>query len=164
MADDNSESSAMMSPCQAGDLKKGSIAMFKGRPAKVMEIRVSKTGKHGHAKCSITAIDVFNGKKYQDVQPSHAAMFFANCDRKEYQLVHIDKDADEAQVMNDDGDILTFALGESEEAVKLKEEYTEDAVDDFFVTVLSGPAETSPGVFVKKEMIVSYKTQPAVKS
>ena len=35
---------------------------IKGRPCKVLSISVSKTGKHGHAKCNFETVDIFNGK------------------------------------------------------------------------------------------------------
>ena len=41
--------------------------MIKGKPCKVLNISVSKTGKHGHAKCNFTATDIFTGKKLEDM-------------------------------------------------------------------------------------------------
>ena len=40
--------------------------------AQVSDIKVSKTGKHGHAKCRFTAIDIFDGSKVIQrlIQPS----------------------------------------------------------------------------------------------
>lgn len=29
-----------------------------------------KTGKHGHAKATITALDIFTGRKYEDAMPT----------------------------------------------------------------------------------------------
>ena len=52
-----------------GSVKKGSYMVFQGRPGKVVDYSTSKTGKHGHAKASITGIDIFNGKKYEDSLP-----------------------------------------------------------------------------------------------
>ncbi|KAK9050405.1 hypothetical protein SSX86_030625 [Deinandra increscens subsp. villosa] len=62
-------------PQQAGTIRKGGHIVIKNRACKVVEVSTSKTGKHGHAKCHFVAIDIFNGKKLEDIVPSSH-----NCD------------------------------------------------------------------------------------
>lgn len=57
-------------PVQCSALRKGGYVMIKGRPCKVMEMSTSKTGKHGHAKVHLVALDIFTNKKYEDLCPS----------------------------------------------------------------------------------------------
>ncbi|CAJ1027286.1 hypothetical protein IOCL1545_000461000, partial [Leishmania shawi] len=57
-------------PLAAGALKKGGYVCINGRPCKVIDLSVSKTGKHGHAKVSIVATDIFTGNRLEDQAPS----------------------------------------------------------------------------------------------
>ena len=75
---------------QTGHLKKGSHVMIKGRPCKVDCITTSKPGKHGSAKCHIVGIDIFTGKKMEEISPSHANMAAPIVKRKEYQVHDVD--------------------------------------------------------------------------
>lgn len=61
-------------PIRAGELKKGMHVVIKGHPCKIVDISTSKTGKHGHAKANITALDIFTDRKYEDVAPTSANM------------------------------------------------------------------------------------------
>lgn len=59
---------------------------------KVTAVSTSKTGKHGHAKCNFTAIDIFTGKKYEDIIPSTHTAHIPFVKRAEYSLVDISND------------------------------------------------------------------------
>ena len=57
-------------PMEGGQIRKGGYLMIKGNPCKVSDVSTSKTGKHGHAKCHFVAIDIFTGKKMEDLVPA----------------------------------------------------------------------------------------------
>jgi translation initiation factor 5A len=66
--------------------------MIKGKPCKVLSISVSKTGKHGHAKCNFTATDIFTGKKYEDMIPSTHGTTIPIVNRSEWTITYIEED------------------------------------------------------------------------
>lgn len=51
-------------------LKKGSICLIDGKPAKVYDITTSKPGKHGSTKCNISAKGLIEERELKDSQPS----------------------------------------------------------------------------------------------
>jgi len=104
-------------PISCGEVKKGFIIELKGRPAKVVELTTSKTGKHGHAKANITAIDIFNGKKYEDICPVSHNKNVVNISRIEYQFLGVD---DESYVT------LMDAQGVTRQDLKLPDETDKD--------------------------------------
>ncbi|CAN1328371.1 Eukaryotic translation initiation factor 5A [Linum perenne] len=79
-------------PQQAGAIRKGGHIVIKNRPCKVVEVSTSKTGKHGHAKCHFVAIDIFNGKKLEDIVPSSHNCDVPHVNRTDYQLIDISED------------------------------------------------------------------------
>lgn len=72
---------------QCSSLRKNGFVVIKDRPCKIVDMSTSKTGKHGHAKVHMVALDIFTGKKYEDLSPSTHNMDVPNVSRKEYQLV-----------------------------------------------------------------------------
>ncbi len=98
---------------EAGQIRVGGHMCIKGFPCKVTSVSTSKTGKHGSAKCNFTAIDIFTGKKYEDIQPSTANVEIPNIVRREYGLIDISAD-DYVSLMDNE-------TGEVREDIKLPE-------------------------------------------
>ncbi len=74
-------------PCKAGQLKKGDYVCIKGKPCKIVEVTTSKTGKHGHAKAHITALDIFTNKKYEKHEPSSHNLEVPIVFKNEFDLI-----------------------------------------------------------------------------
>jgi translation initiation factor 5A len=135
-------------PIQAGSIKKGMHVVIKGNPCKVMEVSTSKTGKHGHAKASITGIDIFSGKKYQDISPTSHNIMQPIIIRKEYQLLEIAEDGfislmDEEGIIRED-----LKLEKENDPIAQKIEQDFFANKSLIVTILKS---------MQKEKIISYK-------
>lgn len=134
-------------PVQCSALRKNGFVNISGRPCKIVDMSTSKTGKHGHAKVNLVGIDIFTGKKYEDICPSTHNMDVPHVQRKEYQLIDID-----------DGFLsLMTDSGETKADVKLPEEIGEALTKDFqagkdlLVTVIAAMGE---------EHAMSYKEMP----
>ena len=86
--------------------------MIKGFPCKVLSISVSKTGKHGHAKCNFVATDIFTGKKLEDMIPSTHGTTVPIVNRSDWEVIDIEGDEltlmDEAGNQKTDMNLPTF--------------------------------------------------------
>merc|ERR1712243_420333 len=108
------------------------------------------TGKHGHAKVHMVALDIFTGKKLEDICPSTHNMEVPNVSRKDFQLIGMD---DEFLSLMDDA-------GDTREDLKCPEgtvgDEIREAIDnekEILVTVLSAVGE---------ECVIATKVNTAV--
>merc|ERR1719326_1870541 len=90
-------------PMEGGQIRKGGMIMIKGNPCKVSDVSTSKTGKHGHAKCHFVAIQIFTGKKMEDLVPASHTTSVPFVKKEEYQCIDVDEDGF-LTVLTADGD------------------------------------------------------------
>ncbi|KAF8621465.1 hypothetical protein AX15_007759 [Amanita polypyramis BW_CC] len=135
-------------PMQCSALRKNGHVVIKGRPCKIVDMSTSKTGKHGHAKVHLVALDIFTGKKLEDICPSTHNMDVPIVNRNEYQLVNIDDGF--LNLMAQDGASKDdVRLPEGEIGEKIQNEFDEGK--DLLVTIVSAMGE---------EQAISYKEAP----
>jgi translation initiation factor 5A len=79
--------------------------MIKGKPCKILSISVSKTGKHGHAKCNFLATDIFTGKKLEDMIPSTHGTTVPIVIKTEWEIIDIE--GEELTLMDEGGNQKT---------------------------------------------------------
>mmetsp|Transcript_1806 Transcript_1806/g.2227 ORF Transcript_1806/g.2227 Transcript_1806/m.2227 type:complete len:145 (-) Transcript_1806:15-449(-) len=91
-------------PMQAGEIRKGSHLMIKGHPCKCIEVSTSKTGKHGHAKAHIVALDIFTGKKYEDLCPTSHNLDVPFVKKIELQVLSADENSGEVSLLLESGE------------------------------------------------------------
>merc|ERR1711877_87974 len=76
---------------------------IKGHPCKCVEVSTSKTGKHGHAKAHIVALDIFTAKKLEDLCPSSHNVDVPFVKRTEFQVLDVNFDTGEVSLLKADG-------------------------------------------------------------
>jgi len=125
-------------PQQCSALRKNGHVMIKDRPCKIVEMSTSKTGKHGHAKVHMIALDIFTGKKLEDICPSTHNMSVPIVTRKDYQCIGIDDGF--CQLMDEGGEMKEDLKVPDDDIGKEVTDKTE-AGENFVVTVLSAVGE-----------------------
>ncbi|KAJ3281998.1 translation initiation factor eIF-5A [Rhizoclosmatium globosum] len=134
-------------PMQCSALRKNGHVVIKGRPCKIID-STSKTGKHGHAKVNLTAIDIFTGKKMEDVSPSTHNMEVPNVSRTEYNVLDVEDGF--LSLLNEDGSTKDdVKVPEGDLGAQIEKDFA--AGKDISVTVIKAMGE---------EAVIAVKDAP----
>ncbi len=90
-----------------GSLKKGNYVLVDGVASRVVDIQISRPGKHGHAKVRLSAVGLIDEKKRVIVMPGHDKIDVPIIDKRAAQVLTVQDNT--ANVM-DSEDYQTFDL------------------------------------------------------
>jgi translation initiation factor 5A len=103
----------------ANNVQKGSFIVLEGSACKVVDVEISKPGKHGHSKVRVSAVGLIDDKKRIVVMPGHDNVEVPIIEKKNAQVLSVHGDT--ANVM-DSETYETFDL-------KIPEEFREQVVE-----------------------------------
>ncbi|CAK9057044.1 Eukaryotic translation initiation factor 5A-4 (eIF-5A-4) (eIF-4D) [Durusdinium trenchii] len=99
------EKLASLSYQQAGSMKRGSYVMMRGRPCRIVEAAHSAPSKHGHAKVHMVGLDLFTGKKYEEIHQAGQNVEVPVVTKTEYLLVNLNEETGEVSLLQDNGEL-----------------------------------------------------------
>ena len=77
-------------PTPASTLRPKGLILIHSHPCRILTLTHSKPRKHGHAKITLLAEDLFTSKKYEDSFPAHAIIEVPSVSRISYQLLNLE--------------------------------------------------------------------------
>ena len=135
---------------QVSSLKKGDVILSSNkRPCKVVNISISKPGKHGSAKANLDLADIFTNKKSTDICKTQDMVQIPEVSRDIYFLTRIDLDGYLS---------LMDKVGEFREDLKIDDERY-DELKELLKTNEEKGAETEVTVLscLDEEKIIDYR-------
>jgi len=130
-------------PIQCSALRKNGYCLMKGHPCKIVDMSTSKTGKHGHAKVNMVGVDIFDGRKYEDMSPSTHNMEVPNVKRTEYSCIDVTEEG-YLSLMDDSGEVRDDLHCNSNPELLEEIQKKFENGDDFMVTVLAAMGKEVP--------------------
>lgn len=103
-------------------LQKGSYIVLEEAACRVVDMQVSRPGKHGHAKVRMTAVGIVDGKKRVVVMPGHDSVEVPILEKRTAQVLSIQ--GNKANVMDSE----TYETFDMDIPDELKEEVKEGVV------------------------------------
>ena len=76
-------------PAHASSLKKGSYCVIEGAACQVVDVQISRPGKHGHAKVRLAGVGLIDDKKRVVVMPGHDSIDVPMIDKRNAQVLSV---------------------------------------------------------------------------
>lgn len=76
-----------------GSLQKGNYVVIDGAACTVVDVKISRPGKHGHAKVNLMAVGMLDGKKRNIVMPGHDNIEVPVIEKRNAQVLSVHGDA-----------------------------------------------------------------------
>ena len=73
----------------ANQIQKGSFILMGGIPCKVVDVEISKPGKHGHSKVRVSAVGLVDDKKRIEVMPGHDSVEVPIIEKRSAQVLSV---------------------------------------------------------------------------
>jgi len=139
----NTDLSSRLIPMHAHDLKNNMWCLDdkSGLPGVVSDLKMSKTGKHGHAKFTYKLRMPHSGRASSLMHPGGDHLKRPVMEKIEYLVSHLDGD-DDLICFNDDYEEIYFKVDPERDVYPKIEEAIEKGQSegkDVYVTVLEGP-------------------------
>jgi len=127
-----------------------------GQPGVISKVKMSKTGKHGHAKFTFNVAYPFTGQNSQEMHPGHTHLTKPEVQKNEYQVTNYEDGSIECMdATGKDAGPFNFAAnydgsggGPTGEAFQQMwdEVYEQDPPMDLWIQVLKAPIKKKSGV------------------
>jgi len=155
ISSNSDDASAALTPIEASmkDLKDGRWFTngTHGQPGTISKVKMSKTGKHGHAKFTFNVSYPFTGQNSQEMHPGHTHLTKPEVAKSEYQVNNYENGVIEA--MTADGGQIFFDFAEEydgsgggptgETMKKMWDEcYDQEPAMDLWIQVLKAPVKS----------------------
>ncbi len=112
---------------EAKQFRKGDFIMIDDVPCRVVDISLSKPGKHGSAKARIVAVGIIDGKKREISKPGDSKIPAPIIDKRDGQIITITEEG--AQVM----DLETYEVFDALVNEEIKDSLSEGVNVEYWV-------------------------------
>lgn len=138
------------------DLKNGKYCASEahGQPGVIANVKMSKTGKHGHAKFTFNLSFPFTGQTSQEMFPGHTHLKRPIMRKTEWQVTYIDEE-NNVECIDDDGEEQVAFMNPTYTDKNGREigaefhdfynEVQEEGQDAVWISVLEGPVVNTKG-------------------